>query len=66
MRLVQKRLKQRRVAKKTLNISETTANCCVADLDSVGSGPFWSNPDSDQDIWDQIRILVDMTLFKLF
>jgi hypothetical protein len=33
------------------------SKCSVADLDPVGSGPFWSDPDLDPDIWDWIRIL---------
>jgi hypothetical protein len=28
----------------------------VADPDPVGSGPFWSAPDPDPDVWDRIRI----------
>jgi hypothetical protein len=28
----------------------------VADPDPVGSGPFWSDPDPDRDVWNRIRI----------
>jgi hypothetical protein len=30
----------------------------VADPDPVGSGPFWSDPDSDPDVWDRFRIRI--------
>jgi uncharacterized membrane protein len=29
----------------------------VADPDPVGSGPFWTDRDTDPNFWDRIRIL---------